>query len=297
MPPAILTNWAYSQLNRMAGAPAAYTQTLSHPLAAACINEGLAKATTDPQRLFFRKGADGQLTLRALTSDSYGRLFDADAISATMRLADRAGLELPPVWEGGRGGAYRGERDSFVILTSGGSIVTDPTARSGNGDMFRGLIIRNSEIGASAFEVITFLYRSICGNHLLFGAQLDQQRKRRHVGKFVAHSADQMLRDALRFFTRTESADLAIIDQLISKALGSDKQTVVDKGRAAGLTEQQAADAYTAAEQYKSDPRSVWGYANGITRISQQTEYQNERLELDVLAARLMARHAQLVAA
>lgn len=296
VPPAAFNNWSWSQLNREIGAPSAYTAGLPAELAADCLNHGIANVDTAPRRLFFRRGDDGTLTLRSLTSTSYGRLYDADIIAAVARVAERTGLTSPPVWEGGTGGAYRGERDTFIILTSGGSIVTDPSARNGNGAMYRGLIIKNSEIGAAALTVITFLYRAVCGNHMLMGAVLDALQSRRHVGHHVAETADTMLREACRFLDRPESADRELILDLIGRSLGGDRETVIGKGRAAGLTEEQATAAYTAAEQFENDPRSVWGYTNGITRISQEAEFQSDRLTLDLLAAKMMQRAARVAA-
>src|SRR5262249_22071513 len=42
-----LTHWAFGQLAQRAGAPAAYLSTLPAPLAAECINEGLAERAND----------------------------------------------------------------------------------------------------------------------------------------------------------------------------------------------------------------------------------------------------------
>jgi hypothetical protein len=52
-----------------------------------------------------------------------------------------------------------------------------------------------------------------------------------------------------------------------------------------------------ACEQHEAaDPRSAWGIAQGMTRVSQQSEYQGDRVALDLLAAKVMQR-AQRVAA
>ena len=51
---------------------------------------------------------------------------------------------------------------------------------------------------------------------------------------------------------------------------------------------QQATEAYTVAEQYESNPRSVWGYVQGLTRVSQRTPWQDGRFALDRAAGRLL---------
>jgi len=55
------------------------------------------------------------------------------------------------------------------------------------------------------------------------------------------------------------------------------------------LSQKQAAEAYTLAEQHEPNPRSVWGYAQGLTRLSQRTPWQDGRFALDRTASRLLA--------
>jgi len=55
------------------------------------------------------------------------------------------------------------------------------------------------------------------------------------------------------------------------------------------LSRKQAVEAYTLAEQHETNPRSVWGYVQGLTRLSQHTPWQDGRFELDQAASRLLA--------
>ena len=54
------------------------------------------------------------------------------------------------------------------------------------------------------------------------------------------------------------------------------------------LSQKQAAEAYTLAEKYETNPRSVWGYVQGLTRLSQRTPWQDGRFTLDRAAGRLL---------
>jgi hypothetical protein len=295
-----MTPWAFDQVARQAGAPAGYLRKLDPSLAANCLNDGLGKLSADErtadQLFYFRKGGDG-LTLRALTSTSYSRLHDVTTIDKGVEAlrAVRPELDLPPVWEGGKGGAYLGDRDMFVILVDGGSIVNDPTIGFGssNGTMYRGCILRNSEVGAATVEMLTFLFRWICGNHNIWGVEGAVSSRRRHVGN-VAEAFDQMTETARTFFNRPESEDVNRIKALAATTMGSDREEVVTAGRKIGLSLEQAETAYDTAEEFEPNPRSVWGYAQGITRMSQATEYQDDRLVLDLLAAKLMRDRARV---
>ena len=42
------------------------------------------------------------------------------------------------------------------------------------------------------------------------------------------------------------------------------------------------------AEQFEPNPRSVWGYVQGLTRLSQRTPWQDGRFTLDRAASRLL---------
>jgi hypothetical protein len=296
---ATLNAWSFSQVCRLTGVPAHYARTLPAELACRNLNHGISKASTDPAQLYLRQ--NGSLTLRAATTPVYSRYHDATFVDRLMKLRDvRSGLDLPPVWgsggigsnDGTRGGAYRGDRDCFVIMTDGGSIVNDPTVGGfggGNGTMYRGVIGRNSEVGGSKLELLTFYFRGICGNHCIWGVQNHTAVQRRHVGD-VAAAFEEMITAAMRFFESPASADVEKIKALNAIELGADKKTVITAGREAGLTEDQATDSYIAAEQHEQNPRSVWGYSNGITRISQQSTYQDDRFALDLIAAKLLRR-------
>ena len=54
------------------------------------------------------------------------------------------------------------------------------------------------------------------------------------------------------------------------------------------LSQKQAAEAYTLAEMHETNPRSVWGYVQGLTRLSQRTPWQDGRFTLDRAASRLL---------
>src|SRR5919106_132803 len=63
------------------------------------------------------------------------------------------GAELVP------SGAYMGDRDLFLFLVDGNRDLEDPTDAS-HGGVFRGFILRNSDVGAAALTLDVFLYRA-----------------------------------------------------------------------------------------------------------------------------------------
>jgi hypothetical protein len=303
---AVMTHWSFGQLARMIGAPGGYLRSLPATIAADAINYGIQETDAGTKATLLVRAPNGrpEPTIRSITSDTYGRLWDAPLYRG-LQGAVGSLFDLPPTWAGGadgpRSGAYRGDRDSFVVLVNGGSIVNDPSARNGNGQMWRGLMIRNSEVGAAAVTIERILFQFICGNHNFWGAVIDKRFKRRHVGTHV-------LRDVIRevgslaytWANRSAAQDEAIIRGLIDHELASTKESVIDELRAMGASKETAEQAYDHCERseiFTAPPRSYWGINQAITQISQQTEYQNDRFELDQLAAKVLARGARLVAA
>ena len=302
---ATFTHWAFGQLCRMIGAPAAYLRQLSPALAADCVNEGISGSDVGASATLLVKAANGrpQPTIRSVTSDTYGRLWDGPLYRALQgQLGDS--FELPPTWEGGtdgpRAGAYRGDRDSFLVVVDGGSIVTDPSAAT-DGRMYRGLMIRNSEVGACSVTIEQILFEYICGNHNFWGAVIDKRFKRRHVGGHVLRDVVREIGSIAHAWTsRSAAQDEQLIRFLIDHELAATKEAIVDELMKMGATKQTAIAAYDTCEQsalFTASPRSFWGLNQGLTRLSQSSQYQDERFDLDGLAGKILARGAKLVTA
>jgi hypothetical protein len=308
------THWSFGQTCRMVGAPAGYLRDLPADLIARNLNHGLHDAapigTTANVLIRAPHAGSPEPTIRACTSDTYGRAWDHDLYANVQRmfLREQPGhtdnWRLPMTWSGEPGGAYRGDRDSFLIVVNGGSIVEDPTLtnRAGSNphgsaspEMFRGVMVRNSEVGASSVTIETVLFRYICGNLMLWGAVLDRRFRRRHVGKAVVRDVVRELATIARQWSeRPESADQQIIRALIDHEIAATRDAVIDELRAIGATKEQAERAYELAEQHEpTSPRSFWGAAQGLTRASQESDYQDGRYELDKLAAIVLARGAK----
>lgn len=309
-----LTPWAFSQVCSYLRAPADYIRRQAPDLAASLLTGDAARAAligpgaseeygqgfrTDHRLLFDVSGATP--TLRAMTSTRYSRLYDSDML----RIVDRArqqnpNLDLPPIWEGGKGGAYRSDRDMFCIMTDGGSIVPDPTVRGAkDGSMYRGIIVSNSETGGGCATVRAFWFRTICGNLLLSGIESVIDFSRRHVGGSFHHEVGRALAAAQAWLTRPESEDRALIDACArTKIAATPDETTEQIIRWLKLPQATAEAAIRAATELEdADPCSVWGVWNGITRISQTRAHMADRIDLDLAAASLVKRAKVRVAA
>ena len=165
----------------------------------------------------------------------------------------------------------------FLFLVDGNRDLDDPTDRTHAG-LFRGFILRNSDVGAAALTLDVFLFRMVCGNHIIWGFQHVAGFRRRHVGASIQTAWTTSL-DGVRAALDADTAnDRTLLLRATSQELGATRDAVLDTAvRRLDMSQKQAAEAYTLAEQHETNPRSIWGYVQGLTRLSQRTPWQDGR--------------------
>jgi hypothetical protein len=88
--PVPFTNWSFGQLASLVGAPAAYLRKLPAPLARVNLQYGLEGTDGGRQdaTLLYRPSIESQTLgeVRAFTSTSYGRIWDAQIVAAVQRI-------------------------------------------------------------------------------------------------------------------------------------------------------------------------------------------------------------------
>lgn len=177
----------------------------------------------------------------------------------------------------------------FLFVVDGNRDLDDPTDRT-NAGLFRGFVLRNSDVGAAALTLDLFLFRIICGNHIIWGFQHVATFRRRHVGASIQREWSTSLRSLHATLDADTASDRALILRASSQELGANRDAVIEAAvRRLELSHKSANQAYGLAEQHEANPRSVWGYVQGLTRLSQSTPYQDERFTLDRAASRLLA--------
>ena len=160
-----LTHWSFEQLAGIAGAPPKYLRSLPAEIASDAINFGLERQGRERQQLF-ADHAD-PWTVHAITSPRYARVHHDELARRVLDLmAAHPAWHLPLGYKDGEfgaervpSGAYLGDRDMFLFLVDGNRDLEDPTDRTHAG-LFRGFILRNSDVGAAALTLDLFLFRS-----------------------------------------------------------------------------------------------------------------------------------------
>ena len=273
--------------------------------------------------------SNGTTVLRALTSDKYSRFWnwevferlcgleqqgwrvppgrpaksdDPSARPATEAdcLNDRmAGLGIKPGDPIAPAGIYASDHDMFAFLVNEQYRIDDGS----DGGLARGFFVQNSEVGASALKVTFFHYRHVCGNHIVWDASNVIEVSVRHIGDVAGRFHIQLAESVNKYLNASAAMETERVRRARSLVLGATKDEVLDavfkavsSGRRAGLPSglnlKQLGAAYDVAEQFveiDGSPRTVWGYVNGMTRLSQQTGFTDDRTFLDRAASGVLA--------
>ena len=292
---AALTHWSFGQLAIIASAPPNYLRTLPAAIASSAINVGLQRQRREQHKLLVERTAPW--TVLAVTSQRYARVHHDELASRVLDLmAAHPAWHLPLGYKDGEygaervpSGAYLGDRDMFLFLVDGNRALDDPTDCTDAG-LFRGFILRNSDVGAAALTLDLFLFRAVCANHVVWGFQHVAGFRRRHVGASIQEAWTNSLDGVRAALDADTDHDRALILRATTQELGATRDAVLEAVvQRLDLSQKQAAEAYTLAEAHEPNPRSIWGYAQGLTRLSQRTPWQDGRFVLDRAASRLIA--------
>ena len=113
--------------------------------------------------------------------------------------------------------------------------------------------------------------------------------RRRHVGTSIQDEWTTSLESVRSALDADVADDRLVLLRAQSQELGSTREAVEETAvQRLDLSQKQAGEAYTLAETFESNPRSVWGYVQGLTRLSQRTPWQDGRFNLDRAASRLL---------
>ncbi len=289
------TNWAFGQLATLSGAPAAYLRSLPAPLAADCLNYGLKveRDATDTGVLLTR-GADG-LELRAATGPRYGRIWNVDVVrSLEERFGDGVTGDFRVPGEFGRGLAevtsanttlFAGDRDMFVFLADEKNRIELPGRRDGQtGQLARGFFVTNSETGASALKIKTFLFDYVCANRIVWGAHELEEISIRHT----ASAPDRFLEEAAPALLEYSRASASSVSNVLRAAQAS-KVDKVDAFLASRFGPRIAERVKAVHVTEEGRPiETVWDAVTGATAYARSIPWTAERVEFEELAGGLL---------
>lgn len=282
------TNWSFTQLAQYAKAPASYLRTLPPQLAAINLQWGLEHAPAREEALVLAQ-SNGSDELRAMTSTSYGRIWDHQVVEAVQKVNEDGRWVVPAASYATTNPRrattlYASDRDVFVFLV-------DPKnpIEVGNEQLFRGFYIWNSEVGAATFGLTVFLYRYVCDNRIIWGATEVKELRIRHTSGAPQRFGYEG-RQYLKRYAEESTAQIAEgIKAAKNKEVPLKKDEKMEDWLASrGFTKAQAKASVETATAEQGQARSVWDIVNGVTAYARSVPNTNDRIELEVRAGKLL---------
>ena len=309
--PVTPTHWGFTQLSGWAGAPAGYLRKLPVDLVARNLNASIKRAELDTKTLKFMTLAnqtDGEVgQLAAVTSSTYGRIWDADVVDACQRIVDHSGgrFHNPLAYEGGKfggkptpSGLYASDHDVFMFMIDGGSLLeAGPRAK-----LNRGFFTWNSEVGSRSFGLMTFLFNTVCGNHFVYGAQNINKLIIRHTSGGPARFEDKALPALIDYanasaqpeidaIKRAQELSLRVAANADAGVWESERTKVLvefAKTRKVSFTTGEVKNAIETAVKEEGQCETLWDFVQGVTAYARGFDYIDARIDLEKRAGDLL---------
>lgn len=287
------SHWSFGQLSTLVKAPAGYLRTLPQPLIVDCLNHGLSASGRETVK-FMTVTDDNKPanTLQAVTSTTYGRIWDADVVDATSRIVERSGGKFhnPLAYDIATGnpkpsGLYASDRDVFMFMIDGGSILeAGPRAQ-----LNRGFIVWNSEVGARTFGLMTFLFNKVCGNHIIWGARDVNKLVIRHTLNGPARFDADATPTLNAYVEASAAPQLETIKRAQNLLIGDKPETVRDYLDKHGkFTRSEISNAIDCATKEEGDCKTLWHAIQGFTAYARGFDYIDARIDLEKRAGNLL---------
>lgn len=301
------TRWAFEQVCKRAKAPADYLSTLPAPIVAASLNHSLAKdATRNDYNLFAERTAGG-MSLRALTTEAYSRVYDVDIARKGQELMDASGGDWTHPWArirheahrpfvqskpdlGGRmsemvpSGMYASDRDLFLFLVNEKNPIT-----VGNEMLNRGFFLRHSEVGGGSLWIQAFLYRMVCGNNIVWGAHQLAEVRKGHLGKTAEVKINAALVSTLKSYVEAGThQEQLVIDRATKFSIGKNDDEATNWIVGQDFTRKLATAAVDRAKVEEGGAGTLWQAVQGLTAVARELPHTDARVALESKAGKLL---------
>lgn len=287
---AVPSNWAFSQACTYLDAPAAFLRRQPAPLVAENLNWASHNAERQELVMLWANGPEG--CVRCFSTPLYGRLWDSDVIAWLRQLtADETnGWHRPHAMDEDKrpSGYYLGDRNLFAFMVNDDVRIEDGSKEG----LARGFFIWNSEVNQMSFGMRAFLYRYVCGNHIVWGAEDIFNLRMIHLGQGMSrHASREFQRVVNGYLTSSTEAEAAVIEGARKKAVAKTPEDAIDflASKRVGFTQKDALEITVRAQVAGEDPTNLWALVNAATSMSQNKfTHADERNAFDKKASAML---------
>jgi hypothetical protein len=286
-----LTNHSLSALCQLVGARTQFITSLTPKVAAIAMSDALSRVGGSVKVHLGTFTGDslqqGPVVARGLTSTGYSRFSDADLLGEADEWLVGSGFEAARptkntdsqrnnIMGNAKPALFRGDRDSFCFFMH-----EERSEGAGGRPIRRGVIIENSEVGASSVWIRSFIFDDLCANFIIWGAQQIQVYRGIHRGDRLQRDVRAHLRSLMPTVTAKE---LDILHAAAAKTFAPDADTAVERLiKEFELSEERAKVAVmlaSANENRGVAPLSYAGIGNGVTSLAKSTTRASTLVEV-----------------
>jgi hypothetical protein len=279
------THYSMAQLATMARVPMALLERLKPETRASVLNQ------TFPRGRKHKAGLAEGDDLRCVTSDRFERVWDDELYEVLDRWIVPSGF-IPAVPTMGPGAGvdskpalFRSDRDSFAFFYS----TEDP--HDAFGGLRKGVVVFNSEVGAKSLGYSTFIFREVCGNFLIWGAEGVTERKQRHTST-VRDLFNEFDRELRTISNQVSPFEYAVIEKAARTPFvesGSVEDAAKRLQKEFGIPRDLVPEVLEAVSLPENPgDLSVWGVVNGLTSVAKLEAYAEGRVALAATAGDLL---------
>ena len=302
-------HWSFSQTCGLLGVPTGYLRKLPGQLSAINVQYAMKTFRQEAVKCYTRH--NGSHELRAATGPDYGRIYDHELVSAVQTIAGNGTgdtrWKIPGQlnWSNGTYDPfhavtldsttlYASDRDVFMFLVDDTHPIEIGKLPNGDPDLiFRGFYCWNSEVGSKTCGMATFYLRGICMNRMMWGVENFETMTIRHSKNAPARFGHEA-RPALESFANHDTGKLLYgINQARSAIVAKTDDDRTEFLTRRGFNKQEASkvlEAVLTEEGKKAE--SVWDFVQGITAVARGQTHQDERVDFEMKAKKILDRVA-----
>jgi hypothetical protein len=279
-----LTEWAHSQLAEKTGIPKKYYDRMREAEEFELLADNINTWLRGERRLI--RILDGKV--RAILSDRYRIIDNYDLVFLALdEFQKKETVEIHRI----------DLTETMLYIKAIDRTLTDTVKEKDI--VYGGLVIRNSEVGASALRIEPFILRKVCGNGLI----LQRTLKKVHLGRQITEIDDEIgysdetkeledkafwskVRDVIRatFDRQTFQSWVERLKESTRIEIEKPMEAVNNIVEHLGLSEEQKQKLL----MYFSEP-TKYGLINAVANLASQTRNVEEQIRLEELGGRILA--------
>jgi len=285
-------NYSFGQFCSIIGARASEWRKFPAALAQVPLTWLAQNGERKDVKLLLSQEDVAEVECRAVNSSSYGRIWNHDLVKAVKDHVDPAAWKVPQdiAFHLKKGFITANDCKVFVFLVN----EANPVVVEGLPPLYRGFYAWNSEVGDGTCGIAEFLLNKVCANRAMVGTTSFHELNIRHT----SGAPDRWMRDAVPSLHSYVNASTARTAEMLqasrTKKVAKDEKGALEwlqnRGFAAPLAKAalESAREESRGADPNSSPYSVWNIIQGLTAEAREKMNNDDRVDLERQAGKLM---------